>query len=62
MGRKDSSTTKLPVDQYRKQIGKQRAFVNINTKKNYVYQLRNTFSVIYTAHKNIRIKNHLVGF
>ncbi|KAK7822778.1 hypothetical protein U0070_022717 [Myodes glareolus] len=23
MGRKDSSTTKLPVDQYRKQIGKQ---------------------------------------
>lgn len=23
MGRKDASTTKLPVDQYRKQIGKQ---------------------------------------
>lgn len=31
-------------------------------KDSYVCQLRNTFSVIYTTHKNRRVKNHRIGF
>jgi hypothetical protein len=57
MGRKDASTIKLPVDQYRKQIGKQ--WIPLiyscelrSRKRQLCIILRNTFSLMHMKYMN----------